>query len=149
MWLDTSKSNLTEINNSDDTLHVKNYLSSPDTNKHQKDIDNEKTAPKLSSANLPPPSLNENGSNSNEARITARNTQNSKNQKPSNKLAFIIGDSMVKNVEYLIKGSLNRKFFVRPFSSAKTSDMSDYINPTKSTSILISMSYRLEQTTSH
>ena len=42
MWLDTSKSNLTEINNSDDTLHVKNYLSSPDTNKHQKDIDNEK-----------------------------------------------------------------------------------------------------------
>ena len=76
-----------------------------------------------------PPSLNENGSNSNEARITACNTQNSKNKKTSNKLAFIIGDSMVKNVEYLIKGSLNRKFFVRPFSSAKTSDMSDYINP--------------------
>ena len=71
MWLDTSKSNLMEINNSDDTLHVRNYLSSPDTNKHQKDIGNKKTAPKLSSANPPPPSLTENGSNSNDARITA------------------------------------------------------------------------------
>ena len=103
MWLDTSKSNLTEMNNSDDILHVKNYLSSPDTNKHQKDIDNEKTAPKLSSANLPPPSLNENGSNSNEARITARNTQNSKNQKPSNKLAFIIGDVWSRMLNTLSK----------------------------------------------
>ena len=54
MSLDTSKSNLTEISNSPDKHHVRNYLSSPDTNKRQTDIDN-KTAPKLSSAMPPPP----------------------------------------------------------------------------------------------
>ena len=55
---------------------------------------------------------------------------------------------MVKNVDgYLLIGSLNRKFIVkvRFFSSAKTSDMWDYIKPTKRTSILIFMSYTLEQ----
>ena len=52
MSLDTSKSNLTEISNSADTLHFRNYLSAP--NKHQTDIDN-KTAPTLSSAMPPPP----------------------------------------------------------------------------------------------
>ena len=51
--LDTRKSNLTEINNDADKFHIGNYLSSPDTNKHQTDITN-KTAPKLSSA-MPPP----------------------------------------------------------------------------------------------
>ena len=53
MSLDTSKSNLSEISNSPDKHHVRNYLSSPDTNKRQTDIDN-KAAPKLSSA-MPPP----------------------------------------------------------------------------------------------
>ena len=40
---------------------------------------------------------------------------------------------MVKNIDgSLLTGSLNRKLIkVRPFSSAKTSDMSDYIKPTK------------------
>ena len=94
--------------------------------------------------------LNENDSNLNE--INACNTQKFKNELPSNKLAFIIRDSMVKNVDgYLLTGSLNRNFIVkvRPFSSAKTSGISDYIlNPRKRTSILI-MSYTLEQTTLH
>ena len=42
--------------------------------------------------------------------------------------------NLVKNAdEYLLKGSLNRKFIVelRPFLSVKTSDMSDYIKPKK------------------
>ena len=52
--LDTRKSNLTEISNRTDRLHVGNYLSSADKNKHQTDIDN-KTAPKLLSATPPPP----------------------------------------------------------------------------------------------
>ena len=91
MPLDTNKSNITEISNSADTLHARNYLSSPDTNKHQTDIDN-KTVPKLSSAMpSPPPSpttttpqppplwelesdelltnLNETGTNSNETKM--------------------------------------------------------------------------------
>ena len=50
------------------------------------------------------------------------------------KLAFILGDSMVKDVDgYLLTGSINRKFVakVRTFSSAKTIDMEDYTKPTK------------------
>ena len=58
MSLDTNKSNLTrtKISNCADTLDVRNYLLSLDTNKHQTYIDN-KTAPKLLSrmpASLPP-----------------------------------------------------------------------------------------------
>ena len=47
---------------------------------------------------------------------------------------LVIGDSMIKDVNgYLLTGSLNRKYIlkVRPFSSAKTSDMEYYIIPTK------------------
>ena len=88
-----------------------------------------------------PTNLNENDGNPNETRMTACNTQKSKLEIPSNKLDFITGDSMVKNVDgYLLTRSLNRKFIVkvRPFSSVKTSNISDYINPTqKRTSILI------------
>ena len=50
MLLDTNKSNLTEINNSANTLHIRNYLSSPDTNKHQTGIGN-KTVPQPSHSN--------------------------------------------------------------------------------------------------
>ena len=49
-------------------------------------------------------------------------------------LAFILGESMVKDVDgYLLKGSINRKFIVkvRPFSSAKTIDLEDYTRTTK------------------
>ena len=49
------------------------------------------------------------------------------------KLAFILGDSMVKDVDgYLLTGS-NRNFIVkvRPFTSAKTIDMEEYTKPTK------------------
>ena len=48
--------------------------------------------------------------------------------------AFIIGDSMVKDVDgYLLTGSIKRKFImkVRPFSSARTVDMQVYIKSTK------------------
>ena len=41
---------------------------------------------------------------------------------------------MVKDIDgYLLTGSIKRKFIVkvRPFSSAKTLDMQDYIKPTK------------------
>ena len=50
------------------------------------------------------------------------------------KLAFILGGSMVKDVDgYLLIGSINRKFIaeVRPFSSAKTVDMEDFTKSTK------------------
>ena len=48
--------------------------------------------------------------------------------------AFIIGDSMVKDVDgYLLTGSIKRKFImkVRPLSSARTVDMQVYIKSMK------------------
>ena len=60
--------------------------------------------------------------------------ENDHHQAPQNKLSFIVGDSMLKDVDgYLLTGSLDKKFIVkvRPFSSAKTEDMHDYLKPTK------------------
>ena len=74
----------------------------------------------------------------NHLRINGSNIENGINETTVNsnqgKLAFILGDSMVKDVDgYLLTGSINRKFIVkvRPFSSAKTIDMEDYTKPTK------------------
>ena len=50
------------------------------------------------------------------------------------KLAFILGGSMVKDVDgYRLTGYINRKFIVkvRPFSPAKTIDMEENTKPTK------------------
>ena len=55
-------------------------------------------------------------------------------QKQTRKTAFIIGDSMVKKIDgYLLTRSVNYKYIVkvRPFLSAKTIDMLDYIKPTQ------------------
>ena len=55
-------------------------------------------------------------------------------QAPQNKLGFIVGDSMLKDVDgYLLTGSLDKKCIVkvRSFSSAKTEDMHDCLKPTK------------------
>ena len=71
--------------------------------------------------------------NRNTSTKTSNQRENSITEK-SKKLAFIIGDSMIKDVDgYLLTGSLNRKYIVkiRLFSSAKTSDMEYYITPTK------------------
>ena len=49
-------------------------------------------------------------------------------------VAFVIGDSMVKDIGgYLLTGSMKRKFILKkqPFSSAKTVDIQYYIKPTK------------------
>ena len=51
----------------------------------------------------------------------------------SKKLAFMIGESMIKDVDgYLLTGSLNRKYILKvtPFSSAKTRNMEYYMTPT-------------------
>ena len=64
---------------------------------------------------------------------TSNQRQNRITEK-SKKLAFMIGDSMIKDVNsYLLAGSLNRKYVVkaRYFSSSKTSDMEYNITPTK------------------
>ena len=67
------------------------------------------------------------------------NTSNSKSNilrqhKEHKKFAFIIGDTIVKDVDgYLLTGSVNIKFIakVRLFLSGKPLDMRDYIKPTE------------------
>ena len=62
-----------------------------------------------------------------------RTSQNPTNPQKS-KTVFIVGDSMVKKVDgYLLTSSLKHQYLVkaRPFSTAKTIDMYDYIKPTQ------------------
>ena len=68
----------------------------------------------------------ENNNEDNRLRINGSNIQNCNNEstaKPNqSKLAFILGDSMVEDIDgYLLTGSINRKFIVkvRPFLSAR------------------------------
>ena len=59
--------------------------------------------------------------------------------KKSKKTVFIVGDSMIKNIDgYLLTKSINRKSLVkvRPFTTAKTTDMYDHPKPTLRDSIL-------------
>lgn len=72
MWLETIKSNLTEINNSIDTLFVRKYPLSFDTNKHETDMKKE-AAPKYSPA-LPPPPLSLNTTTINHCNHTSNTT---------------------------------------------------------------------------
>ena len=84
-------------------------------------------------SHIPDITDNKTSTNRNTSTKTSNQRENSITEK-SKKLAFIIGDSMIKDVDgYLLTGSLNRKYIVkiRPFSSAKTSDMEYYITPTK------------------
>ena len=69
------------------------------------------------------------------AKVQKENSQvENDHQAPQNELAFIVGDSMLQDMDgYLLTGSLDKKIIVRvlPFSSAKTEDMHDYLKPTK------------------
>ena len=69
-----------------------------------------------------------NNSKENNVNSNGGDNTNTNKQKQTRKTAFIIGDSMVINTS-----SVNHKYImkVRPFLSAKTTDMLDYIKPTK------------------
>ena len=61
-------------------------------------------------------------------------SQNSTNPQKSKTSVLIVGDSMIKKVDgYLLTSSQKHQYLVktRPFSAAKTIDMSDYIKPTQ------------------
>ena len=75
-----------------------------------------------------------NNSKENNINSNGGDNTNTNKQKQTRKTAFIIGDSMVKNIDgYLLTSSVNHKYNVkvRPFLSAKTIDMLEYIKPTK------------------
>ena len=61
-------------------------------------------------------------------------SQDANNPLKSKPSVFIVGDSMIKKVdEYILASSLKHQYFVkkRPFSTAKTIDMQDYLKPTE------------------
>ena len=75
-----------------------------------------------------------NNSKENNINSNGGDNSNTNKQKQTRKTAFIIRDSMVKKIDgYLLTSSVNHKYIVkvRPFLSAKTIDMLDYIKPTK------------------
>ena len=81
-------------------------------------------------SSIPDITDNKTSTNRNTSRKTSNQRENSITEK-SKKLAFIIRDGMIKDVDgYLLTGSLNIKYIVkvRPFSSAKTSNMEYYTN---------------------
>ena len=60
-------------------------------------------------------------------------SKNSTNPQKSKTSVFIVGNSMIKKVDgYPLTNSLKHQYLVkaRPFSTAKTTDMYDYTNPT-------------------
>ena len=82
--------------------------------------------------------IENNNNEDNRLRINGSNIENGIDESTvksnKGKLALILGDSMVQDVDgYLLTGSINRKFIVKvkPFSSAKTINMEDYTKPTK------------------
>ena len=77
---------------------------------------------------------NSNSNNNNNSSSKENNINSSNINSKTRKTAFIIGDSMVKKIDgYLLTSSINHKYIVkvRPFLSAKTIDMADYIKPTQ------------------
>ena len=107
------------IKNNSKENNINSNGSDNSTNNKQKQASNEDN----SSSN------NNNNGSSKENNIKSSNV-NSKTRKA----AFIIGDSMVKKIdEYLLTSSINHRYIVkvRPFLSAKTVDMVDYIKPTQ------------------
>ena len=77
---------------------------------------------------------NSNSNNKNNSSSKENNINSSNINSKTRKTAFIIGDSMVKKIDgYLLTSSINHRYIVkvRPFLSAKTTDMADYIKQTQ------------------
>ena len=114
-----SKINVKNINNNSKENNISSNGGDNSTNNKQKQASNDDNSI----------SNNNNNSSSKENNINSSNI-NSKTRKT----AFIIGDSMVKKIDgYLLTSSINHRYIVkvRPFLSAKTIDMVDYIKPTQ------------------
>ena len=101
----------------DETTHLTNTgVTSSNINELSHIINKENRPPDKERDKPPPPS------------------QNPTNPQKSKTSVFIVGDSMIKKVDgYLLTSSLKHQYLVktRPFSTAKTIDMYDYIKPTQ------------------
>ena len=117
-----NKGNCNNSNGSNSNSNNNNNSSSKENNINSSNINS-----KINTNNI------NNNSKENNINSNGGNTNTNK-QKQTRKTAFIIGDSMVKKIDgYLLTSSVNHKYIVkvRPFLSAKTIDMLDYIKPTK------------------
>ena len=114
-----SKINIKNINNNSKENNINSKGGDNSINNKQNQASNEDNSI----------SNNNNNNSSKENNISSSNI-NSKTRKT----AFIIEDGMVKKINgYLLTSSINHRYIVkkRPFLSAKTIDMADYIKPTQ------------------
>ena len=118
-----NKENCINSNGSNSNSNNNNNSSSKENNINSSNINS-----KINTNNI------NNNSKENTINSNVGDNTNTNKQKQTRKTAFIIGDSIVKKIDgYLLKSSVNHKYIVkvRPFLSAKTIDMLDYIKPTK------------------
>ena len=118
-----NKGNCNNSNGSNSNSNNNNNSSSKENNINSSNINS-----KINTNNI------NNNSKENNINSNGGDNTNTNKQKQTRKTAFIIGDSMVKKIDgYLLTSSVNHKYIVkvRPFLSAKTIDMLDYIKPTK------------------
>ena len=118
-----NKGNCNNSNGSNSNSNNNNNSSSKENNINSSNINS-----KIKTNNI------NNNSKENNINSNGGDNTNASKQKQTRKTAFIIGDSMVKKIDgYLLTSSVNHKYIVkvRPFLSAKTIDMLDYIKPTK------------------
>ena len=124
----SSKENNMNSSNIDRKINIKN--NSKENNINSNGSDNSTNNKQKQASNEDNSSSNNNNNGSSKGNNIKSSNVNSKTRKT----AFIIGDSMVKKIdEYLLTSSINHRYIVkvRPFLSAKTVDMVDYIKPTQ------------------
>ena len=124
----SSKENNMNSSNIDSKINIKN--NSKENNINSNGSDNSTNNKQKQASNEDNSSSNNNNNGSSKENNIKSSNVNSKTRKT----AFIIGDSMVKKIdEYLLTSSINHRYIVkvRPFLSAKTVDMVDYIKPTQ------------------
>ena len=126
----SSKENNMSSSNINSKINIKNMNNnSKENNMSSNGRDNSTNSKQKQASNNNNSISNNNNSNSKENNISSSNINNK-----TRKTAFIIGDSMVKKIDgYLLTSSINHRYIVkvRPFLSAKTIDMVDYIKPTR------------------
>ena len=121
----SSKENNRSSSNINSKINIKNMnKNSKENNMNSNGRDNSTNSKQKQASNNNNSISHNNNSNSKEKNISISNI-NSKTRK----IAFIIGDSMVKKIDgYLLTSSINHRYIVkvRPFLSAKTINMVDY-----------------------
>ena len=125
----SSKENNMSSSNINSKMNIKNIDNNSQENNMNSNGGDNSTDSKQKQAINNNNSISNNNNNSNSKENSSSNINSN-----TRKTAFIIGDSMVKKIDgHLLTSSINHRYIVkeRPFLSAKTIDMVDYIKPTQ------------------